>query len=180
MRYHQQALNAITSTRIILSLPLLICLLSKNNAIACLILLIAAITDFLDGYLARKYKLESVTGAILDPLADKIIILTALLCISKHEIIPMWAMWLIMIRELMVSFWRSTVKDGGPASLEGKIKTTLQFTSIVLLIWPKVIGTESFMILMNRIGLVIFWISLYLALSSGIKYIIRSTNDHPN
>jgi len=98
-----------------------------------------------------------------------------------HEnLVPLWAVWIIISRELLITSWRSDKTSGGPASTQGKLKTTFQFTSIILLLWPKNRGTIYNIYIINKIGYLTFWIALFLTLSSAIKYIFNQKEAHQN
>ena len=173
-------INGLTISRILLGLPLIISLTNGYNDIFIFLILISGITDFLDGYFARKYDLTSVYGAKLDPLADKILLLGPMIWLVHENLVPLWAIWLIISRELLVTNWRSDKASGGPASIQGKYKTTFQFTSLILLLWPENWGPINIIYIINKIGYVSFWIALYLTLSSAIKYIFNHKETHQN
>ena len=98
-----------------------------------------------------------------------------------HEnLVPLWTVWLIISRELLITSWRSDKTSGGPASIQGKYKTTFQFISIILLLWPKNWGTIYTINIINKIGYISFWIALFLTLSSAIKYIFNQKEAHQN
>ncbi len=173
-------INGLTISRIFLGLPIIISLESGNNYIFIILILIAGITDFLDGFFARKYDHQTALGAKLDPLADKILLLGPMIWLVHQKIVPLWAIWLIISRELLITSWRSNKTSGGPASIQGKYKTTFQFTSIILLLWPKNWGTIYTINIINKIGYISFWIALLLTLSSAIKYVINQKEAHQN
>ena len=173
-------INGLTISRILLGLPIIISLRSGNNDIFIFLILIAALTDFLDGYFARKFDHKSVFGAKLDPLADKILLIGPMIWLVHENLVPLWAIWLIISRELLITSWRSDKTSGGPASIEGKYKTTFQFTSIILLLWPKGWGTIYTIYIINKIGYILFWIALILSLSSAIKYLFNQKETHQN
>ena len=171
-------INGLTISRIILGLPIIISLENGNNYVFIFLILIASLTDFLDGYFARKYDHKSVFGAKLDPLADKILLIGPMIWLIHENLVPLWAIWLIISRELLITSWRSDKTSGGPASTQGKYKTTFQFTSIILLLWPKSWGTINTVYIINKIGYISFWIALILTLSSAIKYVFIQKEDH--
>ena len=171
-------INGLTFMRVFLGLPIIISLNSGNNDIFILLILIGGFTDFLDGYLARKYNHQSVFGAKFDPLADKILLLGPLIWLAHENLIPLWALWLIISRELLITSWRSDKTSGGPASIQGKYKTTLQFISVILLLWPQNWGTVYMIFLINKIGIVSFWIALVLTLSSAVGYVFNQKVTH--
>ncbi len=173
-------INGLTISRIILGLPIIISLRNGNNEIFILLILIAGVTDFLDGYFARKYDSRTALGAKLDPLADKIVLLGPMIWLVHEKLVPLWSIWLIISRELLITSWRSNKTSGGPASIQGKYKTTFQFTSIILLLWPKDWGTDLIIYFINKIGYISFWIALILTLSSALKYLVNQKEAHHN
>ena len=173
-------INGLTISRIFIGLPIIFTLTNGNNDIFIFLMLIAAITDFLDGYFARKYDHKSVFGAKLDPLADKILLIGPMIWLVHENLVPFWAIWLIISRELIITSWRSDQNSGSPASMQGKYKTTFQFTSIILLLWPKGWGTFDTIYIINKLGYFLFWVALILTLSSAIKYIFNQKATHPN
>ncbi len=173
-------INGLTISRIFLGLPIIISLESGNNYIFILLILIAGITDFLDGYFARKYDHQTALGAKLDPLADKILLLGPMIWLVHQKIVPLWAIWLIISRELLITSWRSDKASGGPASIQAKYKTSLQFISIILLLWPENWGTVYSIYIINKIGYVLFWLALFLTVVSGIKYLFNQKETHRN
>ena len=97
-----------------------------------------------------------------------------------EDIVPLWTIWLVISRELLITSWRSDKTSGGPASILGKYKTTFQFVSIILLLWPKNWGTSYTIYILNKIGYIAFWIALILTLSSAIKYIFNQKEVRQN
>ncbi len=135
------------------------------------IFLIASLTDFLDGYLARRLGQITKFGIILDPIADKFLVISALILLVDMARLSAWIAIIIILREFVVTALRvvSLSKDIViPAETGGKLKTTAQMTSIILLLLPGGIGNVDF----YDIGLVVMYVALMLALSSGIQYTI--------
>ncbi len=157
--------NYITSLRLILTIPLIIFLETNNIFYVWIIIIFGGITDYLDGYFARKFKIKTKLGALLDPLADKVFIIIPLIWLCKYEIIPFWSISIILIREFLISAFRGTKEDGLPALKISKYKTFLQFISL-LLIFSNI---NKFNI--QYIGLVIFWISFALTIVSSYTYL---------
>ena len=176
----QSVINGLTVSRIFFGLPIIISLNYGKNDVFIILILIGCLTDFFDGYLARKYDHQSVLGAKLDPLADKIMLLGPMIWLVHENLVPLWAIWLIISRELLITSWRSGKTSGGPASIQGKYKTTFQFASLILLLWPKNWGTIYTINIINKIGYISFWIALFLTLSSAIKYIFNQKETHQN
>jgi len=171
-------INGLTVSRIVIGLPIVFALKTANNDIFILLLLLGGLTDFLDGYLARKYKHQSVLGAKLDPLADKILLIGPMIWLVHENLVPLWSIWLIISRELFITSWRSELGSGGPASFQGKYKTALQFISISLLLWPQNWGNIYTTNTINKVGYISFWMCFFLTFSSGIKYIFNQKEPH--
>lgn len=106
------------------------------QVLAGIIFILAALTDFLDGYLARKYFLETAFGAFADPMADKLLVLSALVLFVQHQWLPAWPVIIILSRELLVTGLRLVISQAEgqvlPAKLPGKIKTVTQMLAIIL------------------------------------------------
>ncbi len=173
-------INGLTLSRILLGLPIILALKNGNNDVFIVLILIGAITDFLDGYLARKYNKQSKFGARLDPLADKILLLGPMIWLAHENLVPLWSIWLLISRELIITSWRSGKRSGGPASIQGKYKTVLQFISTSLLLWPKNWGNITFIFFINKIGYISYWICFFLTFTSAITYIIHQKETHQN
>ena len=172
--------NILTLVRSLIGLLVIIFLIHGYFVIAWVLILVGGVTDVLDGPLARiSAKGSSTWGARLDPLADKLLLLAPLLWLSANRVLPIWSVWILLSRELIVSAWRSNQKDAAPASVLGKIKTVLQFLSILLLMWPESIGDLSIVSNINSIGFILFWISLFFALASFIKYLTKKITYNP-
>jgi CDP-diacylglycerol---glycerol-3-phosphate 3-phosphatidyltransferase len=169
--------DGLTLGRALLGLPLLLALAAGWQATAWLLLLLGGLSDWADGVLARRAGGGSVWGARLDPLTDKILISAPLLWLAARGSLPLWAVWLLLARELLISGWRAGQGSGGPASLAGKAKTILQFASLLLLLWPDGWGLGlgpgggAMAAWLHAIGWWLFWPSLLLALSSALGYL---------
>ncbi len=162
--------NLLTLFRALVGLPILLALSSKNLSFAWILIMLGAISDFADGKLARAAGGGTKWGARLDPLADKILLLSPLLWLSSNSFLPLWSVWIVLTRELIITLWRASEAKGGAASQIGKAKTILQFASVLLMIWPLSWGGISFALEVQRLGWLIFWPSLFLCLYSGINY----------
>jgi CDP-diacylglycerol--glycerol-3-phosphate 3-phosphatidyltransferase len=165
--------DGLTVARALLGLPLLLALMAGQEGLAWILLLLGGASDWADGALARRAGGGSVWGARLDPLTDKILISAPLLWLGSTGALPLWAVWLLLARELLISGWRAGQASGGPASLSGKAKTILQFVSLLLLLWPPDWGlagaaTASWL---HATGWWLFWPSLVLALTSALGYL---------
>ena len=135
--------NKLTMLRIIL-VPFFVAALLYENGdetafriLALVIFLVASFTDLLDGKIARKYNLVTNFGKFMDPLADKLLVCSALICLVQLEQLPAWVVIIIISREFIISGFRLVAADQGiviAASMWGKSKTVSQMISIVLLI----------------------------------------------
>ena len=179
--------DALTVARAVAGLPLILALDAGWEAVAWWLLLLGGLSDAADGALARRAGGGSVWGARLDPLTDKILIAAPLLWLAAQpawpQQLPLWAVWLLLARELLISGWRSGASGGGPASLAGKAKTVLQFASLLLLLWPMGWGlgfgtgqgTGGLASGLHQLGWWLFWPSLLLALSSAWSYLRQAS-----
>ena len=112
------------------------------NILALIIFLVAAITDFIDGYIARKYNMITDFGKFMDPLADKLLVTAALLMLLENTLISGWVVFVILAREFIVTGFRTIAASKGvviAAGWLGKIKTVVQFimiSTLLLLNYP--------------------------------------------
>ncbi len=150
-----------------------------NYLISGVIFAIAAFTDFLDGYIARKYNLVTNLGKFLDPIADKVLVSTALIVmLVVDSIMPSYgaiAVAVILARELIISGFRMVAASKGvvlAADKSGKIKTVFQDVAIlVLLVGASFAGLYS---IVNIIGLSLLGIATVLTIVSGIEYVVKN------
>lgn len=154
-----------------------------NYLISAVIFTLAAITDFLDGYIARKYNLVTDFGKFLDPIADKLLVCSAIIIMllpnSEVTIMPWYCsigVAIIISRELLVSGFRliaSTKNRVIPADMAGKIKAFVQDIAVVVLLVGASLFPQTFSV-MNIVGLIIFGISVLLTIISGAECIIKN------
>ena len=134
-------------------------------------IILASLTDFLDGKIARKYNLVTNFGKFMDPLADKLLVCSALICLIQLELIPAWVVIIIIAREFIISGFRLVASDNGvviAASYWGKFKTAFQMLTVIVLILN--IPNKVFTIL----GTVLIYVSLALTVISLIDYIAKN------
>lgn len=166
--------NLITFSRL-LGIPFLLYGLYNPTPQArwvCLtIFLVAALTDWLDGYLARKLNQITDLGKFLDPLVDKLLVLAPLLVLVELETIPAWGVFVILARELAIAGWRVNQTTISGANIWGKLKTVSQIIAISLLIAPLSTAWKT-------PSLIAFWVSVVLTLISGVIYLIPSRNQN--
>jgi CDP-diacylglycerol--glycerol-3-phosphate 3-phosphatidyltransferase/cardiolipin synthase len=147
----------------------LYCDTNFTNIAATVIFVIASLTDFVDGYIARKYKLVTKAGKILDPIADKILVASALILLVELERVPGWLVIIILAREFIVGALRDYASSEGvviPAGWSGKIKTAFQMVAIGFLVYK-----NDFMnIPVFTIGQILIYISVVISIYSAIDY----------
>ncbi|MGC8684836.1 MAG: CDP-diacylglycerol--glycerol-3-phosphate 3-phosphatidyltransferase [bacterium] len=130
---------------------------------------IGGLTDFLDGYFARRYKEITNLGKLLDPITDKLLIATTMIMLISINRLHAWIVVLIVSRELAVTGLRAVSASYGvviPASIEGKYKTTFQIFAIIGLL----IHYTYFNINFDRVGMLFMWIALVVTMVSGVNY----------
>lgn len=164
--------NKLTLFRVILVPIFVYFILSdiKNGQfIGTSIFIVAALTDFLDGYLARKYNLVTTFGKFIDPLADKILTMSAFILLVEMQVIGSWGVIIIIAREFIVTGFRVIAASNQvtiAASPYGKFKTVLQLVSIIWLLLSPVLPLN--------IGLVIYYFALFMTILSGIDYLYKN------
>ena len=135
----------------------------------------AMITDIIDGYLARKWNLVSVAGAFLDPLADKLMVVTVLVMCIPHNWLPAWLVAVLICRELTITGLRSIAVSEGlvlPASLLGKFKTATQATALGFLLWHH--ETNLFWLVevdAHACGVMLMYLATFFSLWSAGSYL---------
>ena len=145
---------------------------AADKWIAVAIFVIASFTDFLDGYLARKYNLVSNFGKFMDPLADKLLVSAAMICLVEMGRLPAWIVIIIISREFIISGFRLIASDNGvviAASYWGKFKTVFQMAMIIVLICN--LGG-----VFGIVETVLICISLILTIVSLVDYIVKNIN----
>ncbi len=134
--------NKLTLLRFVLVFPFVILMLGDFGGawrkwICLAIFCVASATDALDGYIARKYHLVTNFGKFMDPLADKLLVCSAMICLMAQDRLPVWAVLIIIAREFIISGFRLVASDNGiviAASYWGKIKTVCQMAMIIFLL----------------------------------------------
>ena len=144
---------------------------AADKWIALVIFCVASLTDMLDGKIARKYNLVTNFGKFMDPLADKLLVCSAMICLVDLRLLPSWIVIIIIAREFIISGFRLIAAEHQiviAASMWGKFKTTFQMIMIILLIlnidYPY----------SNIVNMVIMYIALALTIISLLDYIIKN------
>ena len=162
--------NKLTIFRVILVIPFVALMLNGYDLWAVAVFIIASLTDLLDGKIARKYNLITDFGKFMDPLADKLLVCAAMICLVEMGRLPAWMVIVIISREFIISGFRLVASDNGvviAASYWGKFKTTFQMLMIIVLILN--LGG-----VFDIIGLVLTWIALILTVVSLIDYLVTN------
>ncbi len=140
--------------------------LSWGDALAAVVFIVASITDAFDGYIARKYKLVTTLGKFIDPLADKVLVIAAMLALIELDRLPAWIVMVIITREFIVTGLRLVAAAEGvviAASKGGKLKTVCQIIALIMLIL-NIPG-----------GMVLMWVAMILTVWSGMDYLIKGS-----
>jgi CDP-diacylglycerol--glycerol-3-phosphate 3-phosphatidyltransferase len=167
--------NGLTALRLML-IPVFVALTVGSGMtdhglrmLACVAFVVASLTDFVDGWIARAWNLVTSFGKVADPIADKLLTGTALVLLSWYHRLPWWVTAVILVRELGVTALRFWVIRQGviPASRGGKIKTALQILAIAWYLWP-------FPSSLERIGEVIMAAAVVVTVATGVNYVARA------
>ena len=177
--------NILTLMRIA-AIPLLAVLLMSPSRSAgfwaAALFAVASITDWLDGYLARRMGIVTIFGKFLDPIADKLIVMAALIMILPFDRVPAWMVLVILGREIIITGLRGIASSEGiviHASDLGKFKTIFQIVAILGLVlhydyhWFFGISNEYLTVNMHNIGMFFLWIATLLTIWSGADYLVR-------
>jgi CDP-diacylglycerol--glycerol-3-phosphate 3-phosphatidyltransferase len=146
-----------------------------GELIAAALFAVAAATDGLDGYLARRYASTTATGQWLDPLADKVLVAAPIVTLTALGRFPLWAAGIIVARELGVSLLRAWLGSRGramPASGWGKVKTAAQLAAVLLYLLPLGPGADDL-----RLWTLV--VAVALTVWSGLDYAVRAARPHP-
>ena len=180
--------NKLTMFRVILIVPFVLVMLGSYaewawymalfggiagyaDYIALAIFIIASLTDLLDGRIARKYNLVTNFGKFMDPLADKLLVCAALICLVEMDRIPAWIVIIIMSREFIISGFRLVAADNRvviAANYWGKFKTTFQMVMVCLMI----ANIDALAVLTQ----LVMWIAVLLTVISLIDYMVKNKN----
>ncbi len=177
--------NILTMARIA-AIPLLAVLLTSPTREAgfwaAVLFSLAAITDWLDGYLARRMQIVTVFGKFLDPIADKLIVMAALIMILPYDRVPAWMVLVILGREIIITGLRGIASSEGiviAASDLGKFKTIFQLVAIIGLLlhydynWFLGVQHPLLLVNMHNAGMFFLWIATLLTVWSGVDYLFK-------
>lgn len=164
--------NKITLLRIFLAPALVLILLSptlRSPPLAALLVVLGSLSDWLDGHLARRWSAETDLGRLLDPVADKLLLIAALIPLVALERVPAWMAVILIGRDMAVTGLRAVGAKQGlviSASRLGKYKTALQVIAVILLI----LDYRWFGLSFQDLGMATLWVALALSLLSGFDY----------
>ncbi len=151
----------------ILFIPLIIIFIEKGFFyVAFVLFILAGITDGLDGFVARRFKLTSKLGLYLDPIADKLLVSSVLITLTYHNLVPLWVTILLVCREFIINGLRSFYALEGITiypSFTGKLKTTLQIVAISCLLFKHPLA--------QQVGLYVIYAALLFSMYSAVNYI---------
>jgi len=165
--------NKLTLLRVIMIPAFIIVLMTGYYYASAVIFVLASATDALDGHIARKYNLITNFGKIMDPLADKLLVVSALICLVELGDIPGWMVIVILAREFTITGLRSVSAAQGiviAAGWSGKLKTVLQMVAITALLlknWP-------FSLIGFPFAEIMLWAAVIITVISGAEYIIKN------
>lgn len=143
---------------------------SANKWISLILFVVASLTDLLDGKIARKYNLVTNFGKFMDPLADKLLVCSAMICLIEMNKLDAWIVIVIISREFIISGFRLVASDSGvviAASYWGKFKTVFQMAMIIVLI----ADLGGFF---DMLGIVLVWAALALTIISLLDYVFKN------
>lgn len=177
--------NKLTVIRLILAIPFIYFLQESANVhysnqyryIAFIVFIFASLTDWLDGYIARKYNLITDLGKIMDPLADKILVISALVIFVKLDYIPPWMSIVVIAREFLISGIRTIAAAKGeviPAGMLGKYKTTTQMLVIIFMLFFGLGNTPEQHYLFEKLYFYLMLIPVFLTIWSGWEYSLKA------
>lgn len=180
MKAHRKILtipNLITGGRFLLTAVLMFLLMRPQTTgtalLALLVFILAACSDWVDGYLARRWESVTILGKLMDPLADKVLVATAMLMLIPLGRIPAWLVLVIVVREFVITGLRGVAASTGTvvaASFLGKLKSTSQYIGLGFLIFPA--HLLSFLPIYS-IGRCIMYVALVLTVWSGLDYFYK-------
>ncbi len=165
--------NKLTLLRIALIPIFIIVLMNGYYEISAVIFIVASLTDALDGYIARKHSLITNFGKIMDPLADKLLVTAAFVCLVQLGDVAAWMVIIILARELTITGLRAVAASEGiviAAANSGKLKTILQMLSVVALLFKN----YPFSLWHIPFADALLWAAVVMTIVSGAEYIIKN------
>ncbi len=162
----------------ILFIPAIIYLVATQqerfSLAACILFVVAGITDGLDGLIARRMGMKTRLGLYLDPIADKLLVSCVLITLSCYGLVPLWATLVLVSREFLINGLRSFYAAEGVtihSSYSGKMKTTFQIVAISCVLFSRYWDTGRYWVSFQTAGLVVIYIAIFFSLFSGYQYV---------
>ncbi|MDR2088959.1 MAG: CDP-diacylglycerol--glycerol-3-phosphate 3-phosphatidyltransferase [Clostridiales Family XIII bacterium] len=172
--------NCLTMLRVLM-IPAFVVVLMRGHAFAAAILFaLASATDALDGHLARKYDLISNFGKLMDPLADKLLVVSAFACFVELGVVPAWVLIVILAREFTITGLRAVAASEGvviAAGASGKLKTVFQMLAVLALLLrdiPGIVLGAAFVPWGARVAVGLLAVAVLLTIYSGAEYVVKS------
>jgi CDP-diacylglycerol--glycerol-3-phosphate 3-phosphatidyltransferase len=172
--------NALTVLRVLMIPVFIVALMRGHALIAAVLFAVASLTDALDGYLARKYDLISNFGKLMDPLADKLLVVSAFACFVELTLVPAWVLIVILAREFTITGLRSVAASEGvviAAGASGKLKTVFQMLAVLALLLqdlPIRVFGAPFVRFGAPFATALLAVAVVLTVYSGVEYMIKS------
>ncbi|RJQ22244.1 MAG: CDP-diacylglycerol--glycerol-3-phosphate 3-phosphatidyltransferase [Nitrospiraceae bacterium] len=160
----------ITFSRILIIVPFIL-VAPEKPLLGAVLFAVASLTDFLDGYLARRSQQVTKLGILLDPIADKLLVISALIVLVDMEFVPAWIAIVIIAREFIVTGLRVVALSKDiviPAEIGGKLKVTAQISSILVLLLDRTLIAVD----LYSTGITLLWIAMVLGIVSGVRYFV--------
>jgi CDP-diacylglycerol--glycerol-3-phosphate 3-phosphatidyltransferase len=162
----------------ILFIPAIVYLISTqqehSSLAACILFIIAGITDGLDGLIARRMGMKTRLGLYLDPIADKLLISCVLIALSSYGLVPLWATLILVSREFLINGLRSFYASEGVtiySSYSAKLKTTFQIIAISCILFSRYWDTGHYWVSFQAAGLALIYLALFFSLFSAYQYV---------
>jgi len=165
--------TVLTLSRIVL-IPFFVLSVYHHPVLGAVVFSIASITDFLDGYLARRSGEVTTFGIIMDPIADKFLVISALIVLVDMDRLSVWPAIILIVREFLVTTLRVVALSKDiviPAEMGGKLKVGAQITAILCLILTNSVF-DIFPVDLYDAGIISIWIAVILAVTSGVQYTV--------
>ena len=154
-------------------------LMGLSNAVPALIFIVASLSDFVDGYIARKYNMMTTFGKFMDPLVDKVLTQAAFIMLVGANKIQAWIVVVIVARELMITGFRTIAASDGvtiAASKWGKYKTTFQMLAIIMYLLEDNLLASINIVHTYNLSAILLYIALAFTIISAIDYIAKNIN----
>ena len=164
--------NALSVMRIFLSIPIVWMLLQRNFDIALILFAIAGVSDGLDGYLAKHYGWQSRLGGLLDPLADKILLVFSVLSLGWLGLLPIWLVFIIILRDLII-VTGAFVYNFQVAELDAAPTMISKFNTVVQIVLVlAVVLDQGFLSMPSMLLQALIWLTLITTIWSGLNYVV--------